>query len=546
VSISGVVTAVGTQKDAYASAYYYMQMTDGTTAFAGIEVFAEDHKHMRGDELTVKGVVREVYGVTELVECFATKTGSAATLPAPIELSTDDFQGCTERAEQYEGMLVSLGAVEVQPCQNLLTEALIAAGGKGGFYCQANLENVAWGQVFDKYKQMWVLSTGASGLPMEVDNHAVELAVEYVCATGPTTYATWTNLIGVVTYDGTWDLIPRDKFDVAGGESKTPASVGAVDVNIMQILQTSVKYGNSDAGGPFSVPKRVMGTATKNSKGELGYGGYALPQSGAAWTEGSCPPYEVLDWLDDSGNKTQNLCSCYPPNFYDPDGGPNGAGTKYVTVKGVIQGIANSKGPFYICDESCPSTGGCMFTYRRSDTELTEGDYVSMTAKVYAYYGLNQFSYPIDITVLKSGKGKCQPQTLDDMSMLTYEAGCNADAEQIEGTEVTLECVKVTMVGNDLDSDGITGEDDKSDDSTNHLQVHSCYPGGEKKYHCVLEVEDVRGNKFLVDDGTFGDGTECFFAGDCSGYQGKYVAIGDTFDSLNGFVDQRRGSHATG
>jgi len=228
VSISGVVTAVGTQKDAYASAYYYMQMTDGTTAFAGIEVFAEDHKHMRGDELTVKGVVREVYGVTELVECFATKTGSAATLPAPIELSTDDFQGCTEHAEQYEGMLVSLGAVEVQPCQNPLTEALIAAGGKGGFYCQANLENLAWGQVFDKYKQMWVLSTGASGLPMEVDNHAVELAVEYVCATGPRTYATWINVIGVVTYAyGTWDLIPRDKFDVAGGESKTPASVGA-------------------------------------------------------------------------------------------------------------------------------------------------------------------------------------------------------------------------------------------------------------------------------------------------------------------------------
>ena len=73
-----------------------------------------------------------------------------------------------------------------------------------------------------------------------------------MCATGPTTYATWTNLIGVVTYAyGTWDLIPRDKFDVAGGESKTPASVGAVDVNIMQILQTSVKYGNLTAAhGP--------------------------------------------------------------------------------------------------------------------------------------------------------------------------------------------------------------------------------------------------------------------------------------------------------
>ena len=38
----------------------------------------------------------------------------------------------------------------------------------------------------------------------------------------------------------------------------------------------------------------------------------------------------------------------------------------------------------------------------------------------------------------------------------------------------------------------------------------------------------------------FGDGTECLFAGDCPGYVGRYVEIGDTFDSITGFVDGRR------
>ena len=67
VEVSGVVTAVGTQKDAYSAAYFYMQMTDGSTMFAGVELFKEDHTHSVGDLLTVKGVVREVYGVTEIV-----------------------------------------------------------------------------------------------------------------------------------------------------------------------------------------------------------------------------------------------------------------------------------------------------------------------------------------------------------------------------------------------------------------------------------------------------------------------------------------------
>ena len=62
-----------------------------------------------------------------------------------------------------------------------------------------------------------------------------------------------------------------------------------------------------------------------------------------AWTVGSCPPFEVLDWLDDSGNKSQKLCSCCPPNYYDPAFG-QGSGTQYVTVTGVVQGIKSSDG----------------------------------------------------------------------------------------------------------------------------------------------------------------------------------------------------------
>ena len=540
VEVSGIVTAVGTQKDAYTAAYYYIQMATGSE-YAGLEVFKESHTYTRGMMLTVKGVIRESYGVTELVECFSTQTASSVALPAPVVVSTDTFaNGCNINAEKLEGMLITLNNVDIQPCINPLTTALVAAGSKGAYYCQANLEDLTYGSCFDKYKQMWVKSSGAGTMGiLEVDNHAVELAVEYVCATGPTTYNSWTSLTGVLTFAyGTWDLIARDRFDVTGGALKTPASVGAAATSIPSILQTTNKYGNADtsAYGPSAVPQIVLGTGEVNSLNQPGFGGYAQAQPGAAWVTGSCPPYSVLDWMDDSGNKTQNLCSCYPPNFYDPSVG-QGSGTKYVTVTGIIQAISSATGPFYICDESCPSTGGCMFTYRRSQHVLAEGDKVSMTAKVYAYYGLNQFSYPIDITVITSSHGTCSPTVLTSVAPFTYEQGCNSVAEQLEATEVTIQCLRVVMVGTDHNGDGQTG------DNTRPFQVHSCYPGGVRSYHCLLRVEDVVGNTMLVDDGTFGDGTECLFAGDCPGYTGKIVAVGDTFGSISGFVDQRRGSH---
>ena len=69
-----------------------------------------------------------------------------------------------------------------------------------------------------------------------------------------------------------WDLIARDKFDVMGGIEKTPASVGAVSVSIMDILQTTTKYGSAGAGGSYSVPAKLLGTSEVNSAGEAGVG----------------------------------------------------------------------------------------------------------------------------------------------------------------------------------------------------------------------------------------------------------------------------------
>ena len=101
-------------------------------------------------------------------ECFATFVGTGTTLPAPVVVTTDSFQGCSSTAEQYEGMLVQTGEVTVSECVNPLQTALIEAGVRPDYYCQANLENVAWPSCFDKYKQMWVLSTGASFTPLTV------------------------------------------------------------------------------------------------------------------------------------------------------------------------------------------------------------------------------------------------------------------------------------------------------------------------------------------------------------------------------------------
>ena len=259
-------------------------------------------------------------------------------------------------------MLITLNNVDIQPCETTLTTALVAAGSKGAYYCQANLEDLTYGSCFDKYKQMWVKSSGAGTMGiLEVDNHAVELAVEYVCATGPTTYNSWTSLTGVLTFaHGSWDLVPRDRFDVTGGAPKTPASVGAQATSIPSILQTTNKYGNADtsAYGPSAVPQIILGTGEVNSLNQPGFGGYAQAQPGAAWVTGSCPPYSVLDWMDDSGNKTQNLCSCYPPNFYDP-----------LLAPGLRHQVRDRHRhhPGHLLRHRpllhrCPSTGGCMFT----------------------------------------------------------------------------------------------------------------------------------------------------------------------------------------
>ena len=80
------------------------------------------------------------------------------------------------------------------------------------------LPSAPLGSCFDKYKQMWVKSDTGTAI-LEVDNHGVELAAIYFCATGPTTFKSWTSITGVMTFAySTWDLIPRDKFDVVGGE----------------------------------------------------------------------------------------------------------------------------------------------------------------------------------------------------------------------------------------------------------------------------------------------------------------------------------------
>ena len=105
VEVSGIVTAVGTQKDAYPAAYYYIQMPTGSE-YAGLEVFKESHTYTRGMALTVKGVIRESYGVTELVECFSTVTASSVSLPAPVAVFADIHPRLLARLELHRSRLI--------------------------------------------------------------------------------------------------------------------------------------------------------------------------------------------------------------------------------------------------------------------------------------------------------------------------------------------------------------------------------------------------------------------------------------------------------
>ena len=158
-----VVVATGMNRATATGAHWFaVQMLGGGDKNVGLEVYSPMFAQavQEGDLLSLTGYVRDIgeeakvavpsgekwfYNPFELVAgeegaannipanylramthlelCSYEKKGIAA-MPAPVVVPAETFgYGCTEAARAYEGMLIKVMHVAVQPCENALTKA---------------------------------------------------------------------------------------------------------------------------------------------------------------------------------------------------------------------------------------------------------------------------------------------------------------------------------------------------------------------------------------------------------------------------------------
>merc|ERR1719453_1730907 len=482
VKVEGIVTAVGAHKASYNPEYFFMQMPQTGAApepFTGIEVFSTNHfgRIKVGDHIEVEAFVgEEPKGLTLLKMCPDTVPKvlkELQTVPDPIVVKTSVFHegACNPEVEGLEGMLVTVASVKTMPCVNVLTGATYD-------YCSAGVR-VADKESWDKYKQMWIADDESGCNPMDMgkgckilqlDNHL--FATHEKFQTTPGTH--FTSVTGVVSFwsdpctgvdesqqdqaeacrkktvaESHWDLIPRGESDIKG-----PAiNLGNTAVmTINDVQNTNKKYGNDKVG----VPTQYLGTGIQNSAGEAGTG---------HWPIGSCPTtagqlfYKnaALNPNQKYGSKRHALCSCHPPNSLDDLGRLAG---EYVKVTGTIYYIPNPKKSFYLQDSNkCGSSNNGLFVYRNDGPVLQVGDEVELIAKPYSYYGSEQMSDPLRITVLSQGKTVCQPYAPPDGAAAFHRDSaaspefCTAaigGPESMEGMTVHFKNMKVVGFTEDM------------------------------------------------------------------------------------------------
>ena len=100
---------------------------------------------------------------------------------------------------------------------------------------------------------------------------------------------------------------------------------------------------------------------------------------------GVCALSPWPQWIYNSGSKatTQNLCDCYPPNYYNPFLGSNGGGTSYLSVSGTIafvEGISSGSGvgSFYMENSCDPNHSLYVYQDGAAGRTVTMGDYVTI------------------------------------------------------------------------------------------------------------------------------------------------------------------------
>jgi predicted extracellular nuclease len=117
VTVTGIITAVDASKDggsnysgffiqdqaggSYSGIYVYHQFTDASTV-----------KPVLGELVELTGTYDEYQTVSELKNATWTKK-SSATLPTPIKVAAKDVSNTGTKGEEYEGVLIEVGAMTV-------------------------------------------------------------------------------------------------------------------------------------------------------------------------------------------------------------------------------------------------------------------------------------------------------------------------------------------------------------------------------------------------------------------------------------------------
>jgi len=533
-----------------------------------------------GDIVVVSGYVTESeisVGLTGLVACTFEKTGAATVLMQPIELTTDAFPSpyhdtnnpggtaCTEAAEGYEGMLVTITDPVIQCCADAHGYSNNAPYDDR---CQGNID-VSWGSVWDVYKQFYVKSAGATAI-LDVDNHMYSAFTTYYtrCDDGSNTPDQWTSITGVIGWwhgssgdtpqSPRWDLAPRNEFDVVGA---TPISTD--DVRTLTIAQAKNALAPMEMfGNDFdAIPANLLGTAEVNSDGEAGTACFGA-EGTELWQKGSCPRSDIMNICRSAGSRPQSICNCYPLNTYSSVAA---AGSEYVYMYGTVTHVQDATGPFYF-EDAC-GVGNGLYVYRNDDaTALAVGDYIRGLFKLYHYYGLDEATDPIEVAIISTNQPLCPPAEITAAPFQDVGHGdCSREAEVIEGTRVTMRYVTVTRIFN---SNCMDDDPDAADIQwQGGYSGGFCPPGCDKCWgsylqgywdgglsdsglgddYTAIEIMDQHGHKMVLDQARDNSVTPLtpYYLGTVRGHEGQTLQVGDVFEYVTGFVDHRRGSYST-
>ena len=523
----------------------------------------------------------------------------------------------------YDGALVTFTNAVVMSCANPVsnmynpssTNKVVAYP-----YCQPslsplsdilsgpayNMTGVCTTCMWDKFSQLWISTdNGATGVV--VSSQFFRIFNNFQLNVGSTM-----TLTGMLQYlapqpgvlSSQWVLIPRNASDVVG-LSAIPAStfpsVVIGDYTATGVKQQQYQWASPgpalptyiDPNGitaaanlPLGVPATLVGPSDLVNSGSGNYYGTAT------WS--GCPNASTFAAIYASSGPTQNLCDCYPPRYYSPKLGSNGAGTTYVTTTGIvsfIEGVfpaVSGVGSFYLQSGCGPNQQLFVYQDGAAGKTVTVGDNVTITATAYSYYGLVEMQNTLSVVVNSHGNTVCAPITLNSLGAFSNDLGaCSASAVMYRANMVTIKNLVVsrmalyepfpvvfgggvrgvggttasylgngtvpgsaafngsTLCTNTIGSWGVapcTHNWFNSNAAKSNTGTTPLHPLTGRSFSALIEVMDQYGNHILVDQCPYGAN-----GGLVSAFMGTDVtpntplAIGDTFASITGVLKYSRG-----